>query len=162
MEPVNKEESREIEELKARYRYPLVETSGGDRTHFQEANAIYMVGRNDLNLVVEQTMAKDRIRWLAVQNEDQQSTIESQQAKIERVSGEALERFYKIEELQADKADLLGILVQVQPLLMGLNYQIVSSVIAKYSASEPKDPVAATEAIRKLIGDSTSGGNDEG
>jgi hypothetical protein len=39
----------------------------GDLTDLAVANAVFMAGREDLDLMVWQTAAKDRIRWLSVQ-----------------------------------------------------------------------------------------------
>lgn len=39
----------------------------GHLTDFQLANAQYLVGRHDLDLLMFQTAAKERIRWLSAQ-----------------------------------------------------------------------------------------------
>ena len=39
----------------------------GGLTDFQLANAQYLVGRHDLDLLAYQTAAKERIRWLSAQ-----------------------------------------------------------------------------------------------
>jgi len=39
----------------------------GDKSDLAVANAIFMVGRDDLELIALQTAAKERIRWLSVQ-----------------------------------------------------------------------------------------------
>lgn len=38
-----------------------------DLSDFQLANAVFMASRTDLDLIVYQTAAKERIRWLSVQ-----------------------------------------------------------------------------------------------
>lgn len=39
----------------------------GSKTDLELANAIYMADRNSLDLIVLQTAAKERIRWLSAQ-----------------------------------------------------------------------------------------------
>lgn len=39
----------------------------GDMTDFQLANGVYLASRDDLDLIIYQTAAKERIRWLSVQ-----------------------------------------------------------------------------------------------
>lgn len=41
--------------------------SYGDMSDFELANAVFMADRNDLNLIVVQTAAKERIRWLSIE-----------------------------------------------------------------------------------------------
>lgn len=43
------------------------ELAKGQMTDLELANAIYMADRNSLDLIVWQTAAKERIRWLSVQ-----------------------------------------------------------------------------------------------
>ena len=40
--------------------------SFGHMTDFELANAVFMADRNDLGLIVYQTAAKERIRWLSL------------------------------------------------------------------------------------------------
>lgn len=60
------------------------ELGNAQYTDFETANAIYMVDRNDLSLIVWQTAAKERIRWLSVQLAIAQAALANTQTQAAR------------------------------------------------------------------------------
>lgn len=68
--------------------------SFGHLTDFALANAVFLAGRDDLDLIVYQTAAKERIRWLSIEL-----------AKALTASADSLTG--RIAELEEDKEQLL-------------------------------------------------------
>lgn len=61
-----------------------------EMSDFQFANAQFMVDRYDLELILYQTAAKERIRWLSVQLADAQAALSEAEAEGARKERERL------------------------------------------------------------------------
>lgn len=61
-------------------------------TDFELANAIYMASRTDLDLIVYQTAAKERIRWLSIRLAQAEAALAAPQASRPLVSVEEVAR----------------------------------------------------------------------
>lgn len=58
-----------------------------DVSDFALANAVYMADRGDLDLIVWQTAAKERIRWLSVQLATKDAELSALREAIQRARG---------------------------------------------------------------------------
>lgn len=64
----------------------------GDLPDFELANAVFMASRHDLSLIVYQTAAKERIRWLSVQLAAALQKIAALEEEIEEARSVAQDR----------------------------------------------------------------------
>tara|TARA_R110000868_G_scaffold118062_13_gene313367 strand:+ start:2986 stop:3555 length:570 start_codon:yes stop_codon:yes gene_type:complete len=72
------------------------ELTKGDFSDFALANAVFMASRGDLDLIVYQTAAKERIRWLSTQLALSTAHIEAQAVELERAKAEGEARDIEI------------------------------------------------------------------
>jgi hypothetical protein len=82
----------------------------GGRTDLDLANAVFMAGRHDLDLIHYQTAAKERMRWLSVQLALKATALEQSQREVQ-VAWESFQREAKYRVLSEDRAEASEALV---------------------------------------------------